>query len=115
MEDVLKKIHALLEPLLEDTDLFIVSLKIKPINNIKIFLDADSGLSIEKCVAVNRKLHAQMEAEQMFPDGDDIEGMLKEVNDDRLVLEVKILKKKETTTVEIPFTDIKKIVVQIIF
>lgn len=151
MIDVLEKIRLLTEPLLEGTDMFIVNIKIKPINNIKLYIDADSGLSISRSAAVNRKLYALIEAEQMFPDGDfslevsspgldeplksmrqykknvgrtilvtptegdDILGVLKEVKDDMLVLEVKIPKKKETKMVEIPFATITKTVVQVIF
>jgi ribosome maturation factor RimP len=48
-------------------------------------------------------------------EGKDILGLLKEVQEDKLVLEVKVPKKKETTVVEVPVADIKKIVVQITF
>jgi ribosome maturation factor RimP len=137
---------------LEGTDIFIVNVKIKPTNNIKLYLDADSGLSVGKSAEINRKLYKLIEAEAMFPDGDfslevsspgvdepllsdrqykknigrtvlitpdnegkDILGLLKEVQEDKLVLEVKVPKKKETTVVEVPVADIKKIVVQITF
>src|SRR5580692_7097827 len=70
MAEITEKVYALLEPLLEGTDIFIVSIKVKPINNIKVYLDADSGFSIDKCTAVNRKLYARIEEEQMFPAGD---------------------------------------------
>lgn len=152
MADVLEKIKELTEPLLEGTDIFIVNIKIKPTNNIKLFLDADSGLSVEKSARVNRKLCHAIEEAQLFPDGDfslevsspgvdeplgqhrqylknigrtllvtpaegaDILGVLKEVNEERIVLEIKPQpKKKETVPVEIPFSIIKKAVVQIIF
>ena len=48
-------------------------------------------------------------------EGKDILGVLKEVQEDKLVLEVKVPKKKETTMVEVPLADIKKTVVQITF
>ncbi len=151
MSDTLEIINNFLLPLLADTDMFIVNTKIKPINNIKVYLDADSGLSIEKCAKINRKLYNEIEAAQMFPDGDfSLEvsspgvdepllqfrqykknvgrkvlittlegaeklGTLKEVSEDKLVLEMPIPKKKETTIIEIPFSDIKQTVVQIIF
>lgn len=131
--------------------MFIVNVKIKPTNNIKLYLDADSGLSVGKSAEINRKLYKLIEAEAMFPDGDfslevsspgvdepllsdrqykknigrtvlitpaegkDILGVLKEVHEDKLVLEVKVPKKKETTLVEVPLADIKKTVVQITF
>lgn len=151
MSEVIEKIYNLLEPLLDGTDMFVVNIKIKPTNNIKVFLDADSGLSVEKSATVNRKLYHQIEEAAIFPDGDfslevsspgideplgqarqyrknvgrkvtvtltdDAEktGMLREVTDDYLVLEIKGKKKDDITKLEIPFTDIKKTVVQVIF
>lgn len=56
-------------PLLQD-DIFLVSIKIKPTNNIKIYLDADNGLGIEKCIKINRALYKIMEEMGMYPDGD---------------------------------------------
>ena len=70
MEATVEQLIQMTEPLLEGTDMFIVNIKIKPINNIKVFLDADEGLSIQKSVQVNRKLYAAIEAAEMFPDGD---------------------------------------------
>jgi len=60
----------LLLPLLEDTDIFICSVKMKPVNNIKVFLDADGGLPIEKIAKLNRRLNALIEEAQLFPEGD---------------------------------------------
>jgi ribosome maturation factor RimP len=48
---------------------FLVSVKVKPTNNIKIFIDSDEGMSIEKCVKYNRKLYAKLEESGMFPEG----------------------------------------------
>ena len=62
-------IEKLLQPLLTD-DIFLVEIKIKPVNNIKIFLDADSGLGIEKCIRINRALYKIMEEMAIYPDGD---------------------------------------------
>ena len=56
-------------PLLHD-DIFLVSVKIKPTNNIKIYLDADNGLGIEKCIKINRALYRIMEEMGMYPNGD---------------------------------------------
>ena len=58
------------EILEEEPDYFLVDLRIKPTNNIKVFLDGDSGITIEKCVQVNRKLYKKLEEDAMFPDGD---------------------------------------------
>ena len=152
MENVIEKVHTLLEPLLDNTDMFIINIKVKPINNIKVYLDADSGFSIEKCALVNRKLYAGIEAEQMFPNGDfslevsspgideplvqarqykknvgrkvtvtdnegvERTGMMKEVTDEHITLEMKGPKQKDAMIIaEIPFVNIKKTVVQISF
>jgi len=64
--DIVKR---LLLPLLED-DIFLVDIKVKPINNIKIYLDADGGLGIEKCIKINRALYRIMEEMAIYPDGD---------------------------------------------
>jgi ribosome maturation factor RimP len=151
MAEIIEKVYNLLEPLLLGTDIFIVGIKIKPVKNIKVYLDADSGFSIEKCASLNRKLYAQIEATGLFPGGDfslevsspgvdeplnqlrqykknigrtltvtnteDVEksGILKEVNDDQVVLEIKVPKSKEPALIEIPFSTIKKSIVQVIF
>ena len=65
----IQAIEKLLGPLLQD-DIFLVEIKIKPINNIKIYLDADNGLGIEKCIRINRALYKIMEETGMYPDGD---------------------------------------------
>ncbi len=51
---------------------FLVSVKIKPTNNIKVFIDSDgpSGMGIEKCVRYNRALYKQLEESPIFPTGD---------------------------------------------
>ena len=44
--------------------------KIRPTNNIKVFLDADLGISIDKCVSYNRALYKEIVESGIFPDGD---------------------------------------------
>ena len=68
-ETHIQAVEKLIEPLLQD-DIFLVSIKIKPTNNIKIYVDADSGLGIEKCIKINRALYKIMEEMGMYPDGD---------------------------------------------
>jgi ribosome maturation factor RimP len=65
-----EKIEVLLQPLLEGSDMFLTNIRIKPTNNIKVFLDADSGLDIGKCATINRKLYHAMEEAGLYPDGD---------------------------------------------
>jgi ribosome maturation factor RimP len=65
----IEQVQKLLQPLLVD-DIFLVDMKIKPTNNFKIYLDADSGLGIEKCIRINRALYKIMEEMGIYPDGD---------------------------------------------
>jgi len=53
-----------------EPELFLVEVKIRPINNIKVFLDGDQGITIEKLVQYNRSLYKQIEESNMFPNGD---------------------------------------------
>src|SRR5687768_14605995 len=64
------RIETMVQPLLEGSDMFVTSIRIKPGNNIKVFLDADSGLDIGKCATVNRKLYHLIEDGGLYPDGD---------------------------------------------
>lgn len=68
-ENQIETVQKLIQPLLAD-DIFLVEIKIKPINNIKIYLDADSGLGIEKCIKINRAMYKIMEEMAIYPDGD---------------------------------------------
>jgi ribosome maturation factor RimP len=51
-------------------ELFLVEVKVIPGNNIKVFLDADNGITIDKCIKVNRALYNQIEESDLFPNGD---------------------------------------------
>jgi ribosome maturation factor RimP len=152
MAEIIEKVYSLLEPLLDGTDIFIVNIKVKPTNNLKVYLDADSGFSVSMSSSINRKLYAAIEAAGMFPDGDfslevsspgvdeplnqvrqykknigrkvtvtdkedkEVTGILKEVAEDHVLLEVKGKKAKDAVvSTEIPFSNIKKTIVQIIF
>ncbi len=68
-ENNLETVKSILESLLEG-DIFLVDMKVKPTNNIKIYLDADTGLGIEKCIKINRALYKVLEEMAIYPDGD---------------------------------------------
>lgn len=71
-EAIIQTVDKMLTGLLvQESGDFIVSIKVKPTNNIKIFLDSDGegGMTIEKCVKYNRVLYKQIEESAMFPDG----------------------------------------------
>lgn len=58
------------EMLVSMPDHFLVEVKIRPVNNIKVYIDADSGVSLDKLVIFNRALHKKLEAPDFFPEGD---------------------------------------------
>ena len=68
-ENQIETVQKLLQPLLVE-DIFLVDIRIKPTNNIKIYLDADTGLGIERCIKINRALYKIMEEMSIYPDGD---------------------------------------------
>ncbi len=49
--------------------MFVTTIRIKPTNNIKVFLDADSGLDISKCASISRRLYHAIEEQGLYPDG----------------------------------------------
>jgi ribosome maturation factor RimP len=70
-ETSLQAIEAMIHRLLEgDDSYFLVEMKVKPTNNIKVFIDGEAGVSIEKCVAWNRALYRQIEEAGFYPEGD---------------------------------------------
>src|SRR6187549_1779797 len=71
MDPITAKIEQLVNELIrEEEDLFLVEIKIKPTHNIKIFIDGDKGISIEKLVQYNRRLYRRIEETGLFPNGD---------------------------------------------
>lgn len=70
VETILQKTERLVEQvLLAEPDYFLIDIKVKPTNNIKVFIDGDKGVSIEKCVYFNRQLYKKIEEAHLFPDG----------------------------------------------
>ena len=63
-------IEAMVQKLIEDVeDMFLVSVRIKPINNIKVFLDSDIGVNIDKCAKINRAMYKIIEEQAWYPEG----------------------------------------------
>jgi len=68
---IVHNIEQLINALLEnEPGYFLVEIKIKPTNNVKIFIDGDQGISIEKCIQFNRQLYKIIEDKNFFPPGD---------------------------------------------
>lgn len=55
------QISALVEESIQDTDLFLVEVKVKPSNIIEVYVDADSAVSIDQCVAISRYVESKMD------------------------------------------------------
>jgi ribosome maturation factor RimP len=49
---------------------FLVEIRIKPTNNIKVFIDADEGINLAVLIQYNRKLYKLIEESALYPDGD---------------------------------------------
>jgi ribosome maturation factor RimP len=49
---------------------FLVEVKIKPTNNVKVFVDADEGINLSTLVEYNRSLYKLIEESDIFPAGD---------------------------------------------
>jgi len=67
IEAIEQKVMALIDP---DPENFLVEVKIRPGNNIKVFVDADRGISIDKLAQYNRSLYRQIEESGLFPNND---------------------------------------------
>lgn len=71
IETQIQRIEQLVDQLLAtEPEYFKVQVKIKPTNNVKVFLDGDNGLPIEKCVYFNRQLYKLIEEDGLFPPGE---------------------------------------------
>lgn len=53
-----------------EADLFLVEIRIKPTHNVKVYIDGDQGVSIERLVQFNRRLYKQIEEAGLFPTGE---------------------------------------------
>ncbi|HRP90697.1 MAG TPA: ribosome maturation factor [Edaphocola sp.] len=151
--DIINFVEEKIGTLLQDSAFFLISVKVKPTNNIKVFLDGDQGVDINTCAKVNRSLYKMIEEEAIYPDGDfslevsspgvdeplkmlrqyvknigrtieltlneeekrSVTGIIKEVNEQEITLEIKPSKKKETIIEQIPFDLVEKGVIQIVF
>ena len=49
---------------------FLVEIRIKPTNNVKVFIDGDQGIALSDLIDYNRKLYKLIEENGFYPDGD---------------------------------------------
>jgi ribosome maturation factor RimP len=67
IETLEQKISRLLEA---NPSHFLVEVRIKPTNNIKVFIDADEGIMLSTLIDYNRKLYKELEESGLFPADD---------------------------------------------
>jgi ribosome maturation factor RimP len=71
VNETIKAVESLVQALLAgESGYFLVDVRIKPTNNLKVYIDGDQGISIEKCVQYNRALYKKLEESGLFPTGD---------------------------------------------
>lgn len=68
--DIQQSIEQYLSEILQETDVFLLKLDINSKNDIKVYLDADSGLGINTISQINRKLYKKIEETQIIPEND---------------------------------------------
>ena len=71
MDSQIKILEDKIEALINDKPgFFLVNVSLSPGNNIKVFIDADQGVSIDELAQCNRSLYKQIEETNLFPNGD---------------------------------------------
>jgi ribosome maturation factor RimP len=71
INETIKTVEGMLEAILApEPGYFLVDIRIKPTNNLRVYIDGDQGISIEKCVQFNRALYKKLEEAGLFPGGD---------------------------------------------
>jgi ribosome maturation factor RimP len=56
-----EKISPLVEEAIQNTDLFLVEVKVKPANVIEVFVDSDSAVNIDQCVQISRYVESKLD------------------------------------------------------
>ncbi|MBA2746743.1 MAG: ribosome maturation factor [Flavisolibacter sp.] len=70
MESHIQVIEEMVKGLLEAHPThFLVEVRIKPTNNIKLFIDADEGVILSDLIQYNKKLYRQLDEMAIYPDG----------------------------------------------
>lgn len=104
-EIAIEQIEKLTDQVLADEPAYFrVAVKIKPTNNVKVFIDGDQGISIEKCVQFNRQLYKLIEAAALYPEGEFSLELSSPGIDEPLKLQRQYVK-NIGRTVEVLFTD----------
>ena len=67
IQQIEQQVKTIISP---DPEAFLVEVKIRPGNNVKVFIDADNGVSIDRLSQYNRRLYKQLEESGVFPNGE---------------------------------------------
>ncbi len=59
-----KEIENLLQPLLEETELFIVDITVSPKNVIEVFIDSVTGVDVSTCIRISKQLEELLNREE---------------------------------------------------
>ena len=54
-------ITSLVDESIQGTDLFLVEVKVKPANVIEVYVDADTAVNIDQCVAISRFVESKLD------------------------------------------------------
>lgn len=55
------QIAVFVEEALAESDLFLVEVKVKPANIIEVYVDADTAVNIDQCVAISRYVESKLD------------------------------------------------------
>jgi ribosome maturation factor RimP len=64
VNDSKDKIRILAEQQLQDTDYFVVEVKLLPANKVQVFLDSDTVVTIDACAKISRHIEKTLDEEQ---------------------------------------------------
>ena len=56
-----EKIHSIVNELIEDTDLFLVEIKVSSSNKIDVYVDGKNGITIKQCVEISRAIEGSLD------------------------------------------------------
>ena len=59
-----KKITAIAERMLADTDLFVVDCSCSPGNEVELTIDSDTSVGIDACASLSRAIEAELDREE---------------------------------------------------
>ena len=55
------KIESIANRFMEGTDLFLVEVKVSPMNEVEVSIDSDTSVTIDKCVELSRAIEAEFD------------------------------------------------------